>query len=128
MSGLSPVFHDCIVTVFIFIIIVIIVFIIIIVILIIIILLRKLSGLITEDACGLELFHGALAEVAFKISLSKHCQHENQKASSRYNLDQPQQDLDQVQMPLSLSHEQKEEGASLLAASTLILGQYWAVW
>ena len=124
MSGLSPVFHDCIVTVFIFIIIVIIVFIIIIV----IILLRKLSGLITEDACGLELFHGALAEVAFKISLSKHCQHQNQKPPSRYNLDQPQQDLHQVQMPLSLSHEQKEEGASLLAASTLILGHYWAVW
>ena len=31
-------------------------------------------------------------------------------------------------MPLSLSHEQKEEGASLMAASSLILGHYWGFW
>ena len=34
----------------------------------------------------------------------------------------------QVQMPISLSHKQKEEGASLIAASSLILGHYWGLW
>ena len=49
----------------------------------VIILFRKLTGLITEDECGLELFHGALAEVAFKTSsalaeVDWHRQHQNQ--------------------------------------------------
>ena len=39
-----------------------------------------------------------------------------------------QHHLRQVQIPISLPHEQKEEGASLLVASTLILGYYWGFW
>ena len=39
-----------------------------------------------------------------------------------------QHHLRQVQLPISLPHEQKEEGASLLVASTLILGHYWGFW